>query len=92
MFSLGDTNPKRKRGSRSRFGLVCAVQVLAHCGWHALNDNRSNPDDFFTPHVGTAFFLFADGSVRPVSVKTDMDIIRALATRQGGEVISPDVF
>jgi prepilin-type N-terminal cleavage/methylation domain-containing protein len=68
------------------------VQVLAHCGSHALNDNRSDPDDFFTPHVGTAFFLFADGSVRPVSVKTDVDIIRALATRNGGEVLSPDSY
>ncbi len=68
------------------------VQVLAHCGSHALNDNRSDPDDFFTPHVGTAFFLFADGSVRPVSVKTDVDIIRALATRNGGEVVSPNSY
>jgi hypothetical protein len=68
------------------------VQVLAHCGSHALNDSRSDPDDFFTPHVGTAFFLFADGSVRPVSVKTEVDIIRALATRNGGEVISPDAY
>jgi prepilin-type N-terminal cleavage/methylation domain-containing protein len=68
------------------------VQVLAHCGSHALNDLYSDPDDFFTPHPGIAFFLFADGSVRPVSVKTDVPIIRALATRQGGEVISPDIF
>jgi prepilin-type N-terminal cleavage/methylation domain-containing protein len=68
------------------------VQVLAHCGSHALNDNQSDPDDFFTPHVGTAFFLFADGSVRPVSVKTDMTIIRALATRNGREVVSPDAY
>jgi prepilin-type N-terminal cleavage/methylation domain-containing protein len=68
------------------------VQVLAHCGSHALNDNRSDPDDFFTPHVGTAFFLFADGSARPVSVQTDVDIIRALATRNGGEVVNPNDF
>jgi len=68
------------------------VQVLAHCGSHALNDIQSDPDDFFTPHVGTAFFLFADGSTRPVSVKTDVDIIRSLATRNGGEVISPDAY
>jgi hypothetical protein len=68
------------------------VQVLAHCGSHALNDNQSDPDDFFTPHVGTAFFLFADGSVRPVSVKTDVAIIRALATRNSGEVVSPDAY
>jgi prepilin-type N-terminal cleavage/methylation domain-containing protein len=68
------------------------VQVLAHCGSHALNDNGSDPDDFFTPHVGTAFFLFADGSARPVSVRTDVDIIRALATRNGGEVVSPDAY
>jgi hypothetical protein len=36
--------------------------------------------------------LFADGSVRPVSVKTDVDIIRALATRNGGEVVNPDSY
>jgi prepilin-type processing-associated H-X9-DG protein len=54
--------------------------------------NYSDPDDFFTPHVGTAFFLFADGSVRPVSVKTDVDIIRALATRHGGEIINPNDY
>ncbi len=48
--------------------------------------------NFFTPHVGAAFFLFADGSVRPVSVKTEVDIIRALATRNGGEVVSPDSY
>ena len=68
------------------------VQVLAHCGSHALNDTQSDPDDFFTPHVGTAFFLFADGSVRPVSVRTEVSIIRALATRSGGEVINPDAY
>ncbi len=68
------------------------VQVLAHCGSHALNDDRSDPDDFFTPHTGTAFFLFADGSVRPVSVKTDVEIIRTLATRSGGEVVNPDSY
>jgi len=51
-----------------------------------------DPDDFFAPHVGTAFFLFADGSVRPVSVKTDVDIIRALATHNGGEVVNPDSY
>lgn len=68
------------------------VQVLAHCGSHALNDNQSDPDDFFTPHVGVAFFLFADGSVRPVSVNTDMAIIRALATRHGGEVVNPESY
>ena len=68
------------------------VQVLAHCGSHALNDNQSDPDDFFTPHIGTAFFLFADGSARPVSVRTEVSIIRALATRNGGEVINPDAY
>jgi prepilin-type N-terminal cleavage/methylation domain-containing protein len=68
------------------------VQVLAHCGSHPLNDIQSDPDDFFSPHLGAAFFLFADGSVRLVSVKTDMDIIRSLATRSGGEVINPDSY
>ena len=68
------------------------VQVLAHCGSHALNDTQSDPDDFFTPHVGTAFFLFADGSARPVSVKTEVEIIRSLATRSGGELVNSNDF
>ena len=68
------------------------VQVLAHCGSHALNDITSDPDDFFTPHVGTAFFLFADGSARPVSVKTEVEIIRSLATRSGGELVNSNDF
>src|SRR5207245_9438864 len=43
------------------------VQVLAHCGSHALNDIASDPDDFFTPHVRPAFFLLAHVSARPAT-------------------------
>jgi prepilin-type N-terminal cleavage/methylation domain-containing protein len=71
---------------------LAAVQLLAHAGGHPLNDNRSDADDFWTPHIGTGFFLFADGSVRPVSIQTDVTVINALATRRGGEIINPDDY
>jgi prepilin-type N-terminal cleavage/methylation domain-containing protein/prepilin-type processing-associated H-X9-DG protein len=43
-----------------------ATQPLVHVSVHTLNAANSDPEDFFTPHTGTAMFLFADGSVRPV--------------------------
>jgi hypothetical protein len=37
-------------------------------------------------------FLFADGSVRYFKEKRPLPLFQALATRQGGEVLSADVF
>jgi prepilin-type processing-associated H-X9-DG protein len=45
-----------------------------------------------TPHTGTANFLFADGSVRPIRTGIGLAVLQALATRDGGEVINPDDF
>jgi hypothetical protein len=69
-----------------------AVQVLAHAGGDGYSAKDSDADDFWTPHVGSGFFAFADGSVRPVSIGTDASVLNALATRRGGEVISPDDY
>ena len=43
-------------------------------------------------HPGGANFLFADGSVRFIKEQVGFKIFQALATRQGGEVLSADQF
>jgi prepilin-type N-terminal cleavage/methylation domain-containing protein/prepilin-type processing-associated H-X9-DG protein len=68
------------------------TQTLVHVAVHTLNDPNSDPEDFFTPHPGAGMFLFADGSVRPVRIGTSLAILQALATRDGGEIISPDSY
>jgi hypothetical protein len=63
------------------------TQVMARVGRKQLNDPYSEPYDFFSPHQDKVFFLFADGSVRPVTSSADPAHVRALATRAGGEVL-----
>lgn len=50
-----------------------------------LNDPWSEPYDFFTPHRTQIHLLFADGSLRRVSIETPPQILKALGTRSGGE-------
>ncbi len=75
------SNPKDTKGA--------PVQVLASASIHALNDDFSDPEDFFGAPRAVANFLFADGSVRAVPAGTDVTILHDLATRAGGE--EPDV-
>ena len=65
--------------------------TIARFNTKQINDPWSEPYDFFSPHPGTINVLFADGSVRPVAFSTPMPVLRALATRHGGEAESlPD--
>jgi prepilin-type N-terminal cleavage/methylation domain-containing protein/prepilin-type processing-associated H-X9-DG protein len=67
------------------------VMVLARIsGRRQLNDPWSEPYDFFTPHSQAGNFLFADGSVRPMTMMMDLGVQRALATIAGGEDIAAD--
>jgi prepilin-type processing-associated H-X9-DG protein len=69
------------------------VQVMARIpASHTLNDPYAEPYDFYSPHPAVINFLFADGSVRAIGLKTDPVILNALATRDGGEVISQDDY
>jgi prepilin-type N-terminal cleavage/methylation domain-containing protein/prepilin-type processing-associated H-X9-DG protein len=65
----------------------CAVMVLARVGYRSLNDSWAEPYDFFSPHGNLVHFAFADGSVRALSSSVDFQILQALATRAGGEVV-----
>jgi prepilin-type N-terminal cleavage/methylation domain-containing protein len=68
------------------------TMVLARTSWRQLNDPWSEPSDFFSPHPVVVQFVFADGSVRPLKKGLDPDILGALATRAGEEVVSADDY
>jgi prepilin-type N-terminal cleavage/methylation domain-containing protein len=68
------------------------VQVLFHVSIHTINDPNADPEDLFTPHTGVALFAFADGSVQPLRTNIALAVLQALATRNGGEVVSPNDF
>ena len=72
------------------------------CGTMAMLDGLAGGDWFFersadpswyqfsSEHPGLVQFCFADGSVRPVPVETDMFVLYALSTIAGGEMIEAD--
>jgi prepilin-type processing-associated H-X9-DG protein len=51
-------------------------------------DQQCDLFHFWSLHSGGANFLFADGSVHFLSYQADT-VLPALATRAGGEVVSP---
>jgi prepilin-type N-terminal cleavage/methylation domain-containing protein/prepilin-type processing-associated H-X9-DG protein len=68
------------------------TQTLAHTGSHTLNDANADPDDFFSPHPGVGNFVFGDGSARPLQARLSLQVLQALSTRAGGEVVNgPDL-
>jgi prepilin-type processing-associated H-X9-DG protein len=69
--------------------------VLSHTGEvHGPNSpsGQAHGDQYWSRHPGGANFLFADGSVRFIKEQIGFTIFQALATRQGGEVVSADSF
>lgn len=66
------------------------TQTLAHIDVETINDPRGDPEDFFTPHTGVGNFLFVDGSVRSLSTSLSLNVLQALATRNGREVVNDD--
>jgi prepilin-type N-terminal cleavage/methylation domain-containing protein/prepilin-type processing-associated H-X9-DG protein len=69
-----------------------AELVVAHAADEALNSIDTAPDDFWGPHPGGVQFLMADGSVKFLKASLNMDVYRALCTRNLGEVISSDAY
>jgi prepilin-type N-terminal cleavage/methylation domain-containing protein/prepilin-type processing-associated H-X9-DG protein len=68
------------------------IQVLAHIDIEPINDLNADPEDFFSPHTGVCMMLFVDGSVRPIRTATSLQVLQALVTRNGGEVLSADDY
>ena len=70
------------------FDYPAPTMVMARFYNKTINDPLSEPYDFFTPHTAAMNILFGDGSVHPVSFGVSTDVLCALATRNGGEVVS----
>jgi prepilin-type N-terminal cleavage/methylation domain-containing protein/prepilin-type processing-associated H-X9-DG protein len=69
-----------------------AELVVAHANVVNFNAPGTGPDDFYSPHPLGGNFLFADGSVRFVRDSIRLPVFRALCTRDGGEIVSPDEY
>lgn len=67
--------------------LSAPAMPMARVGRKPLFDRWCEPYDFFSPHPGVVNFVFADGSVHALSGSINLDVLRALATRAGGEVV-----
>jgi prepilin-type N-terminal cleavage/methylation domain-containing protein len=63
------------------------VQVMASMRGWPLNSVYSTPYDFFSPHTDMVQLVFADGAVHALSSQIDGNVLLALATIAGGEVI-----
>jgi prepilin-type processing-associated H-X9-DG protein len=56
-------------------------------------DNQNLPfanSSFGGPHPGGCNFVFADGSVHSLRISTPVNVLTALVTRAGGEVVFND--
>jgi len=67
--------------------------TLSHTGeLDGPNSRPAHADQFWARHPGGVNFAFADGSVRFIKERRPLSIFQALATRQGGEIISSDSY
>ncbi len=68
------------------------TMAMARIGSKPLNSPFSEPYDFFSPHKQLIHFAFADGAVHAIALNTDIQVLQALATRAGGEVVGGDRY
>jgi prepilin-type N-terminal cleavage/methylation domain-containing protein/prepilin-type processing-associated H-X9-DG protein len=74
----------------------CWTQILGPAGLEdgarTINNPMAHVEDYWSRHPGGANFLFGDGSVHFLKSTINATPWRALATRNGGEVISADQY
>ncbi len=68
------------------------VEVLAMVFTSGPDPTNLNPASFCSPHTGITQFLMADGSVQPIKATINPMVYRALATRNGHEVIDQGAY
>jgi prepilin-type processing-associated H-X9-DG protein len=66
--------------------------VMARIGNKQLNSPYSEPYDFFSPHGNLVNFVFADGSVHALRTTIRIEVLEALGTRAGREIINGDDY
>ncbi len=53
------------------------------------NAANGSPGGFWSPHTGGALFLLMDGSTHTISTSVDMNVFRAMASRNEGDLGNP---
>jgi prepilin-type N-terminal cleavage/methylation domain-containing protein len=66
--------------------------VIVHVRMYKPNAPDGSPASFHSPHPAGCQFLNMDGSCRIINDAISLDVFRALATRNRGEIIPADVF
>ena len=74
----------------------CWTQVLGPAGLEngtrTPDDPEAHVEDYWSMHPGGVNFLFTDGSVHFIKASINVYAWRGLATRNMGEIISPDSY
>ena len=83
-------NPDKRLGCTNLRPPITAVVV--HSRQYTVNSPNASPAAFHTAHPGGGNFLFMDGSVRFIKNSVSLDTMRALCTRNYGEVVSSDSY
>jgi prepilin-type processing-associated H-X9-DG protein len=83
-------NPEKQLGCTNWRPAITAVVV--HSRQYTVNTPNASPAAFHTLHPGGGNFLFMDGSVRFIKDSVSLTTMRALCTRNYGEVISSDSY
>jgi prepilin-type N-terminal cleavage/methylation domain-containing protein/prepilin-type processing-associated H-X9-DG protein len=65
---------------------------VVHSRQYTMNDPNGSPASFHSAHNGGCNFMFMDGSCRTLSNNISLTVMRALCTRNYGEVISADAL
>jgi prepilin-type N-terminal cleavage/methylation domain-containing protein/prepilin-type processing-associated H-X9-DG protein len=68
------------------------TSIVVHSRQYTVNTKGGSPASFQTQHPGGGNFLFMDGSVRFLKETVNLDVMRALATRNYAEVVSADAY
>jgi prepilin-type N-terminal cleavage/methylation domain-containing protein len=68
------------------------VEVLATVSTTGPNPTNPSALGFLGPHIGLTYFVMADGSVHPINATINPTVYRALATRNGREVIDQGAY
>jgi prepilin-type processing-associated H-X9-DG protein len=64
--------------------------IVVHSRQYTVNAPNGSPASFHSAHTGGANFMFMDGSVKFISNSVSLTTMRALATRNRGEVLGSD--
>jgi len=66
--------------------------VVIHSRQYTINASNGSPASFHSAHTAGGNFLFMDGSVHFINNGVDLTVMRALCTRNYGEVIPSDAY